>query len=75
MKRVTISCHLGQEEFSCTFVPSYEMPEYMIADEAWRLALLFAETQAIATIGPGFSMHDLAVLLEQLTYDYKVEEG
>lgn len=75
MKRVTISCKLGDEEFHCTFAPSYEMPEYMIADEAWRLALLFAETQAAATIGPGFSMHDLAVLLEQLTYNYKVEEG
>lgn len=43
-----ITCSIENKTFESHFPIDRETPEYMIADEAYRLAILFAQTQFIA---------------------------
>lgn len=66
-----ITCSIEDAHFAI----DKETPEYMIADEAYRLAILFAQTQFIARFGRLISGYDFGEFLKKLDYDYKIKEG
>lgn len=69
-----ITCSIENKTFESHFPIDRETPEYMIADEAYRLAILFAQTQFIAKFGRIISGHDFGEFLKNLDYDYKIKE-
>lgn len=70
----TIECSINGKEFKTSFEISEKTPEYLIADEAYRVAMLFAETQFIAQYGyrPA-SSHEFAKFLSSLDYSYSID--
>ncbi len=75
MKRICIiTCSINSNSFTTSFYLEHEVPEYVLADEAWRVALLFAQTQAIAALGCCYSSHQFAKFMEDLKYDYIIKE-
>ena len=70
----TIECSVNGKEFKTSFEISEKTPEYLIADEAYRVAILFAETQFIAQYGyrPAGS-HEFAKFLSSLDYSYSID--
>lgn len=70
----TIVCSINGKEFKTSFAISPTTPEYLIADEAYRIAMLFAETQFIAQYGyrPA-SSHEFAKFLSSLDYSYTID--
>lgn len=69
-----ISCSIEDKNFTTKFPISKTIPEYMIADEAYRLAIIFAQTQYIAKFRYLSSDHDFGIFLKNLDYNYKIEE-
>lgn len=69
-----ISCSIEDRNFTTKFPISKTIPEYMIADEAYRLAIIFAQTQYIAKFGYLSSDYDFGIFLKNLDYNYKIEE-
>lgn len=69
----TIVCSVNGKEFKTSFEINATTPEYLIADEAYRIAMLFAETQFIAQYGyrPAGS-HEFAKFLSSLDYSYTI---
>ena len=70
-----ITCSIEDATFESHFPIDKGTPEYMIADEAYRLAILFAHTQFIARFGRLISGYDFGEFLKKLDYDYKIKEG
>lgn len=70
----TIVCSVNGKEFKTSFDIGEATPEYLIADEAYRVAMLFAETQFIAQYGyrPAGS-HEFAKFLSSLDYSYTID--
>lgn len=70
----TIVCSINGKEFKTSFDISATTPEYLVADEAYRVAMLFAETQFIAQYGyrPAGS-HEFAKFLSSLDYSYTID--
>lgn len=70
----TIKCAVNGKHFTTAFEVDKTTPEYLIADEAYRVAMLFAETQFIARYGyrPANS-HEFAKFLSSLDYSYTIE--
>lgn len=70
----TIVCSINGKEFKTSFDITEATPEYLVADEAYRVAMLFAETQFIAQYGyrPA-SSHEFAKFLSSLDYSYTIE--
>lgn len=64
--RIHVTCH--GREYVTTF--RSDKPEYVIADEAYRLALIFADTCALADYGHRIPSYQFATYLEDLDYDY-----
>lgn len=71
--KVSISVKIENNVFTSEFTPEHELPEYIIADEAWRLGLLFARTRAIAENGPNPTSYELSKMLEKLEYTYSIK--
>lgn len=71
--KATINCAVNGKHFTTTFDVTASTPEYLIADEAYRVAMLFAETQFIAQYGyrPAGS-HEFAKFLSSLDYSYTI---
>lgn len=69
-----ITCSIENKTFESHFPIDRETPEYMIADEEYRLAILFAQTQFIAKFGRIISGYDFGEFLKNLDYDYKIKE-
>lgn len=69
-----ITCSIEDATFESHFAIDKGTPEYMIADEAYRLAILFAQTQFIARFGHLISGYDFGEFLKKLDYDYKIKE-
>lgn len=69
----TIECSINGKEFKTSFDITEATPEYLVADEAYRVAMLFAETQFIAQYGyrPA-SSHEFAKFLSSLDYSYTI---
>lgn len=61
-----ITCSIEDATFESHFAIDKETPEYMIADEAYRLAILFAQTQFIARFGRLISGYDFGEFLKNL---------
>lgn len=74
MRKATIIVSLNDKSFETSFEIDEFVQEYQIADEAYRVGLLFANTQIIATYGHRVSEHKLAEILRKLEYDYTIEE-
>lgn len=66
--RIVVSFH-GQS-YEETF--KTDKPEYAVADEAYRVAMLFAETRIIAERGYMVSSYEFGQILEDLDYDYSL---
>lgn len=69
---VSIDISIDDHDFGSTFTLPNDVSEYVIADEAYRLALLFAETRAIADTGVTPSPRELAEYLKKTTYEYTI---
>lgn len=69
-----ISCSIEDKDFTTKFPISKTTPEYIIADEAYRLAIIFAQTQYIVKFGYLSSDHNFDIFLKNLNYNYKIEE-
>lgn len=75
MKRQAyITITFNGKTFNDSFPIEPYIQEYQISDEAYRLALLFAQTQIIAIFGHKVPFHKCASLFETLDYDYRIEE-
>lgn len=73
MKTAKIEVSLHGHSFKTSF--QFDGPEYLIADEAYRLALIFANTRVIAEYGHPISGHEFGKLLEDMEYEYTISEG
>ena len=74
MRKATIIVSLNGKSFETSFEIDERVEEYEIADEAYRVGLLFADTQMIATYGHRVSDYKFAEFLRKLEYEYKIEE-
>lgn len=74
MKTATINISLRDKTFKSEFPIQQETPEYKIADEAFRLGMLFAHTQMLAQFGKQISEYEFAKFLEELDYTYEIKE-
>lgn len=74
MKNVTISVSLKDKSFESKFKIEDSIPEYIIADEAYALAMRFAHTRMIATFGHKLPIHQFSDFLKELNYNYVIEE-
>ncbi len=72
MKNCTIAISLYDEIFVSNFSIAGTTPEYVIADEAFRLALMFAKTQIIAKYGY-FDYNTFSKFMRDLEYSYTIE--
>lgn len=70
----TIRVYLKGKTFVSEFPINDYIQEYQIADEAWRLALHFADTQAIAMYGHDIPSAKFNELLNDLDYTYEIKE-
>lgn len=68
--KVKINITLKDKSYTTTLNFDYPVPEYVIADEAYRISLLYAETQYIAYYGHPIVMHEFAEMLKDLDYEY-----
>lgn len=74
-KHVIITVTLNEKNFISEFDAENHVPEYMIADDAYRLALMYAKTQFIAQFGYFISDHKFADFLKNLDYEYAIKEA
>lgn len=72
MMNVKFTITLGEAKFETTTVFDQQVPVYVISDEAYRLAMIFAETQYIAKYGRPIEMHQFADMLTELDYSYSI---
>lgn len=70
---VQIHIVLGSSSFDNSFTLDYPVPIYVIADKAYELALIFAETQYIARYGHPIIVHEFAEMLKELDYSYTID--
>lgn len=74
MRKVKVTVSFCGKSFESTYEVDEHVQEYQISDEAYRLAMLFAETQVIARYGHMVSVHKFADMLKFLDYEYSIEE-
>lgn len=76
MRKANIVVSLNGKSFATEFDITDETKEYQIADEAYKLGLLFAETQLIAKYGSikRISSNQFAEILRNLDYTYSIQE-
>lgn len=74
MRKAMIDVTLNQANFHSEYDIDESTKEYEVADEAYRLALLFAETQTRATYGRMIPMYEFAEVLRSLDYTYEIKE-
>ena len=75
MKRIAIiNVSLKGKTFTSKFPIDETVQEYQIADEAYRLGLMFADTQVLAIYGHKISSYKFAEFLNDLEYNYEIKE-
>lgn len=75
MNRIAvINVSIKDKSFTSKFPIDEQIQEYQIADEAYRLGLLFADTQIIATYGHKISASEFAKFISDLDYTYEIKE-
>lgn len=62
----------GEVAFVSKFTIQEPDEEYLVADEAYRLAVFLAETKAIAKYGRPFSAATVAEMLERIDEEYEL---
>lgn len=62
----------GEVAFVSKFTIQEIDEEYLVADEAYRLAVFLAETKAIAKYGRPFSAATVAEMLERIEESYEL---
>lgn len=73
MKNAIISVSLHQKTFEDRFPITPDIKEYEIADRAFQLAVLFAQTVFISQHGYKPNGDELGRLLRDIEYNYKKE--
>lgn len=73
-RTAVINITMGDKSFSTSFPIEPYIKEYQIADEAYRLAMLFADTQIMARYGHKLSSKKLSNVLQELDYTYEIKE-
>ncbi len=74
MRKAMVEITMGQAKFNSEFDIADTTKEYEVADEAWKQALLFAETQTISTYGHRLPIYEFAEELKNLDYTYTIKE-
>lgn len=74
MRIATINVSIKDKTFHSVFPIDERVQEYEIADEAYRLGMMFADTQVIATYGHRISSSEYALFLRDLEYNYEIKE-
>lgn len=74
MRIAIIDVTLKDKTFKSEFPIAQDTPEYKIADEAFRLGMLFANTQMLAKFGRQISVHEFAEFIKDLDYNYEIRE-
>lgn len=72
MHNITITITCGNATHRASY--QSDKPEYMIADEAYCLAMTFAKTRVIAEYGRPLPAHQFAEFLQGLDYDYIIAD-
>ncbi len=73
MRTVKVNVSFLGKTFESTYQVEDNVEEYKISDDAYRLAMLFAETQVIAKYGHMIPIHKFSDLLQDLDYEYTIE--
>ncbi len=74
MRKVKVNISFLGKTFESNYEVGDNIEEYKISDDAYRLAMLFAETQVIAKYGHMVPIHKFADLLQTLDYEYIIGE-
>ena len=69
-----ITVSMKDKSFTSSFPIEDHIKEYQVADEAYRLGLMFADTQLIARYGYRVSSTVFAEALRELDYSYEIKE-
>lgn len=72
MRKVTITVNLKGSTFVSEFTIDENVKEYMVADDAYVLAMRFAYTKMIATYGYALTGAAYADFLSDLDYNYSI---
>ena len=72
MRKVTITVTLKDSMFVSEFTIDENVKEYMVADDAYVLAMRFAYTKMIATYGRTLNGVEYANFLSDLDYNYSI---
>lgn len=75
MKKVVITVSHKDKKFESKFEIEDSVPEYVIADEAYDLAMRFAYTRMIAIFGHKLPIHQMADFLQDIDYNYIIKEA
>lgn len=70
---ITISITLHNKSFVDKFAAEPKTPDYIFADRAFQLALLFAQTTFMSQHGYKPNGDELGHLLQDIEYSYKKE--
>lgn len=74
MRIAVINVTLRDKTFQSKFPINQETPEYKIADEAYKVGMLFAHTQMLAQFGMPISGYEFEKFIQDLDYTYEIRE-
>ena len=74
MRTAAIHVSLRGKTFDSKFPIKQETPEYKVADEAYRLGMLFAHTQMLAVYGKPVPDYKFGEFIQDLDYTYEIQE-
>lgn len=74
MTKITINCSINGRSFQSIRTVERRPAEYEVADEAYAISLLFAQTQMLAQYGYTLPDWEYAKFLSSLDTSYSIEE-
>ncbi len=74
MRKAYIEVSIKGQSFKTEFPIKDHVEEYQIADEAFRLGIMFANTQVIAKYGHTISPYEFGKFIQDLDYTYEIKE-
>lgn len=74
MTKITINCSVNGQTFQTVRTVERRPADYEVADEAYVIALMFAETQMLKKYGCVISDWEYGKFLSTLDFSYTIEE-
>ena len=74
MTKITINCSINDQNFQVVRTGERRPADYEVADEAYMIALMFAETQMLKQYGYTISDWEYGKFLSTLDFSYTIEE-